>query len=148
MNRPMAITHWDIRYLDLAKLVSTWSKDPSTQVGAVIVSPKNRVISLGFNGFPARIRDNERLHNRDQKLDIIIHGEMNAILTADHSLDGSTLYTYPFLPCSRCASMVIQVGIIHAIAPKYTGTRWESNLMVSRDLFFEARVSCLEVEYI
>lgn len=142
------VTKWDARYLELAKLVSTWSKDPSTQTGAVIVSPKNRVVALGFNGFPPAIDDDSRLHDRAQKYEIIIHCEVNAILTAAHPLDCYTLYTYPFLSCSRCASIVIQSGITDVIAPKNTIERWEDNLKISRGLFEEAGVDVLEVDYL
>jgi dCMP deaminase len=55
---------WDVRFLEMAKLVSTWSKDPSTQVGAVLVDPCHRVVSLGFNGFPRAIADDARLRDR------------------------------------------------------------------------------------
>ena len=142
-----SVQKWDKRYLELARLVSTWSKDPSTQTGAVIVSPNNRVIALGFNGFPPGVDDDYRLKDRSQKYEIIVHCEVNAILTAARPLDSYTLYTYPFLSCSRCASIVIQAGITDVIAPKNTIERWEDNLKISRGLFKEAGVEVAEVDY-
>ena len=62
----MNSTKWDNRFIDLAKLVGSWSKDPSTQVGAVIVDQKNRIVSVGYNGFPQKISDNDRLNDRDK----------------------------------------------------------------------------------
>ena len=82
---------WELRYLEMAKLVSTWSKDPSTKVGAVIVDSDNTVISVGFNGLPRRIQDtDQRLNNRDIKLKMIIHAEINAIITAKRPLNETT----------------------------------------------------------
>ncbi len=77
---------WDARFLELARLVSTWSKDPSTQVGAVITRGKF-VVSLGFNGHPKGVTDSPgRLENREVKYRTIIHAEINAILTAKQDL--------------------------------------------------------------
>ena len=103
---------WDKRFLELAKHIAQWSKDPSTKVGAVIVDDQRRIISTGYNGFARGVLDiDERLSNRDQKLDMIVHGEINAIVFAREPLCGTTLYTWPFMPCSRCAAIVIQAGI-------------------------------------
>ena len=99
---------WDERYINLAKHIADWSKDPSTKVGAVIADDKGRIVSLGFNGFPQKISDNERLNDRDEKYNVIVHAEANAILFANKDLSGYTIYTYPFQPCSRCAGLIIQ----------------------------------------
>jgi len=69
----MKSTKWDKRFLELAKLIGSWSKDPSTQVGAVIVDENNRLVSVGYNGFPIGIEDNQRLFDREEKYDIIVH---------------------------------------------------------------------------
>ena len=79
---------WDARFLEVAVLVSKWSKDPSTKVGAVIAKGKF-VVSLGFNGHPARVADSaERLEIREIKYRTIIHAEINAILSAGKPLEG------------------------------------------------------------
>ena len=76
------MSDWDRRFLEMAALVSTWSKDPSTKVGAVITRGKF-VVSLGFNGHPAGVEDSDaRLHDREMKYRTIIHAELNAILSA------------------------------------------------------------------
>ena len=112
---------WDKRFLDLAKLVGSWSKDPSTQVGAVIVRPDKSIASCGFNGFAQKMPDDHELYaNRDEKYSRIIHAEMNALLFTREPVIGYTLYTYPFIPCDRCFVTMVQAGITKYVAPKAT----------------------------
>ena len=135
---------WHKRFLDLAKHISTWSKDPSTQVGAVIVDNSKRIISTGYNGFSMGVHDNiERLENRDIKYEMIVHGEINAIVFARQDLTNTTLYTYPFMPCSRCASIVIQSGIKTVIAPFNNNPRWKDSFEITQTLFAEAGVELI-----
>lgn len=109
---------WIQRFLGLAAHVSTWSKDPSTKTGAVITSAENMIISVGYNGFPKKVKDNPAdYRNRATKYERIIHSEVNAILTARADLTGCTLYCYPLMPCARCATLVIQSGISTVIFP-------------------------------
>ena len=120
---------WDLRFLDLAKHIASWSRDPSTQTGAVIVRPDKSVCSVGFNGFPQRMPDNPEFYaNRDEKYSRIVHCEMNAVLfSRDQSLHGYTLYTYPFMSCDRCFVHMVQKGITRFVAPQATEeqlTRW------------------------
>ena len=132
---------WDKRFLELAKLVGSWSKDPSTQVGAVIVDSENIIVSTGYNGFPKGIQDlEERLLDREQKYDIIIHAEANALLHAKRSVEGCTLYTWPFEPCSRCAGLIIQSGIKRVVSVINSDKRWEKNFTLARQLFNEAGI--------
>lgn len=135
---------WDQRFLGMAAHISNWSKDPSTQVGAVIVDEQQRIVSVGYNGFPAAINDTlERLHDRDTKYELSIHGEMNALLFANRPITGCTLYTYPLPPCTRCAVTFIQAGISRVVAPPVTGekkARWEANIQRSAALFREAGI--------
>jgi dCMP deaminase len=130
---------WDYRFLDLAELVSSWSKDPSTKVGSVITKG-NRVISLGYNGFPCQINDDKRLENREEKYKIIIHAEQNAMLFAKGDLEGCTIYTYPFMPCSTCASIIIQSGIKRVVSYKNVPARWKENFDLSLKIFLESGV--------
>lgn len=136
----MSTQSWHHRFLDLAKLVSSWSKDPSTKVGAVIVDTKNRIVSIGFNGFPVGIDDDNRLSDRMLKYEIIVHAESNAIMFANKSLENCTLYTYPFEPCSRCASIIIQSGITKVVTLKNKTDRWEKDFELSRQLFKETNI--------
>ena len=138
---------WDRRWLDLAEYVSHWSKDPSTKVGTVIAKGK-RFVSLGYNGFPEGVDDSEeRYKDRDLKIKIICHAEMNAIIFAQRDLSGCTIYTYPFLPCPRCAADVIQSGIRRCIAPKmpeHLKERWGKEMDLSVQIFNEAGVEVQE----
>lgn len=144
----MNLTNWDKRFLDLAELVSSWSKDPSTKVGAVIVDDQNIIVSVGFNGFPKGIKDNDRLNHRDSKYQIIVHAENNALMFAKRPLDNCTIYTYPFMPCPRCAGMIIQSGIKKVVSYKNTvdRMRWELDFLISRELFNEANIQLEEWE--
>ena len=136
----MNSTNWDNRFLDMAKLVSTWSKDPSTKVGAVIVDPSNRLVSVGYNGFPKHIIDNERLLDREKKYDIIVHAEVNAILFANKKVNGCTLYTWPFQPCPRCAGLIIQSGISRVVSIRNRNPRWVDDFITAKQLLLEASV--------
>jgi len=130
---------WDNRFLVLAKLIGSWSKDPSTKVGAVIVDGKKRIVSVGYNGFPRGVEDSEkRLCNRQEKYDIIVHAEVNAIAFANKSVEGCTLYIDPFEPCSRCAGIIIQNGIKRVVSYKNKNDRWEKDFSISRKLLTEA----------
>ena len=108
-------TDWDTRYLELAKHIAQWSKDPSRKIGAVAVGELGQILSLGYNGFPRGIEDtNERLTNREEKYKLVVHAEMNVIYNASLngvSLRGSTLYISGLPMCSDCVRGVIQVGI-------------------------------------
>lgn len=145
----MDYTHrWDLWYLKLAKEIAQKSKDPSTKVGAIIVSEDNKPISFGYNGLPCKIFDtDERLNNRELKYSIIIHAEINALIFAERSVKNATLYTWPFLPCSRCASVFIQAGIKRVVAPINSNDRWKDNLWLSKSLFREADVIVKEIDY-
>ena len=135
------LNHWDERYLGLAEYVSNWSKDPSTKVGAVVVSPDNTVVSVGFNGFPRGVEDSEsRLNDRNLKYKMVVHAEKNAIVFANRSVRLCTLYTYPFMPCSSCAAFIIQAGILEVIAPYCDNPRWNDNFLISQNMFEEANV--------
>lgn len=138
----MSQLNWDHRFLELAKLVGSWSKDPSTQVGAVIVDDNKRVVSIGFNGFPKGVKDSEaRLVDRDEKYAIIVHAEANALMFANVSVEGCTLYTWPFQPCSRCAGLIIQSGINRVVSVVQNEERWKKNFDIAKKLFQEANVS-------
>jgi dCMP deaminase len=144
------IIKWDLWFLGLAKYISTASKDPSTRVGSVIIDQNRRTIAMGFNGFPKGIYDNpELLNNREEKKNRVIHAEINAILFAKQDLTNCTLFTYPFISCSRCAVHVIQVGIKRVVGPKLDITRverWGKDIELSKQLFDEAGVEVVEYE--
>ena len=110
---------WDEYFMGVAKLAGERSKDPNSQVGCCIVSDDNKILSMGYNGFPRGCSDDEFPWNRDNadtdpynaKYFYVTHSEMNAILNyRGGSLEGSKLYVTLF-PCNECAKALIQVGV-------------------------------------
>jgi dCMP deaminase len=135
---------WHVRFLRLAEEVSTWSIDPSTKVGCVLIKNK-RVISTGYNGFPKNISDNfDRLLDREKKYEITVHAEVNAVTTAalhGVSTEGSIAYV-SFSPCSRCAAVLINAGIseVYVTGGSIIPDRWLSNFITASNLLAEAGV--------
>ena len=131
--------------MNLAKEVSTWSKDPSSQIGAVAIGPKGQVLSQGYNGFPRGIEDTEyRLYNREIKYKHVVHAEMNCIFNATYtgvSLDGASMYVYGLPVCTECAKGIIQVGIKSVYMNNIEKPeRWKSSIEDAQNMFDEAKV--------
>ncbi len=107
---------WDEYFMGVAMLSAKRSKDPNTQVGACIVSEDNKILSMGYNGFPMGCSDDEFPWEREgeanmTKYPFVAHSELNAILNCrGGGLDGSKLYVSLF-PCNECAKAIIQAGI-------------------------------------
>lgn len=139
------VDKWDARFLSLAFHIGSWSKDPSTQVGCVIVRPDRTVASVGYNGFPRGVDDADvRLNDRDTKYAMTVHAEMNAVVTARESLSGYTAYVHPFQPCSTCAASLIQAGVVRVVAPLPTPEqleRWGDSMAIAQTMLEEAGVS-------
>lgn len=136
---------WDDRFLEMAKLVASWSKDPSTQVGAVLVRPDKSVLSVGFNGLPRGVEDREELlADREYKYARIIHAELNAILAAAERPARCTLYVWPLPPCSLCAAHIIQAGITRVVAPAPSLTRpeWWDSAKAGSDMLRQVGIEC------
>lgn len=136
---------WDLRFLRLAAEVSTWSKDPSTKLAAVIVDPGRHVVSTGYNGFAKGVHDAQALYDdRETKYPRTIHGEMNAILRARCDLAEHTIYVWPMMPCHVCASPIIQSGIKRVVSIAFDeglAKRWEESASLAAQFFKEAGVS-------
>ena len=135
---------WDQRFLDLAKHISAWSKDPSTKVGAVAVFDR-RILATGYNGFPRGVADLPgRLHDRAEKLMRTVHAEANIIAQAARngvSLNKATVYVWPFLPCSSCCTSLIQAGVTRVVVPDLPiPDRWEASFKLSQQMFEETGV--------
>lgn len=111
---------WDEYFMGIAKLSGCRSKDPSTQVGACIVDENNKILSVGYNGFPIGCSDDEFPWERegellDTKYAFVAHSELNAILNyRGGGLDGAKIYVSLF-PCNECAKAIIQSGIKEVI---------------------------------
>ena len=142
--------HWDLRFLELADHIGTWSKDPSRGVGAVIVDDSKRVCATGFNGLPEGVEDRPERLERPAKYDLIVHAELNAITQcARHGVStvGSTIYT-SFFPCNTCTLAIIQSGIrrVVAWAPGDGDEHWAKAIATSVDLLTEAGVAWEQLE--
>lgn len=135
---------WDIRFLQLAHEVAKWSKDPSTKVGCILVKGK-KVISMGYNGFPAGISDDlNRLEDRSIKYEVTVHAEVNAVTNAalhGVSTKGATAYV-TFHPCSRCAAVLINAGISTVVVSAHTINcdRWLDSFRLASSLLNEAGI--------
>jgi dCMP deaminase len=139
---------WTKFFLGMADYVATASKDPSTQVGAVLVDEHRRVVGIGYNGFPDSIPDNpEWLADRETKYRLTIHAETNACLNCSVPTRGLHLFVnHP--PCSDCTKFVIQAGIVSVTAWKPTEdlmSRWAASLEASQAMFSMAGVPLILV---
>ena len=150
---------WDEYFMDICKVVATRSHDFETHVGCVIVNPRRRIVSTGYNGLPAGVDDNFWATRREQtvrisgvmseglyydvdKYDTVTHAEANAIVSAGGDLHGCTLYSTLF-PCNECAKLVITAGIKRIC---YRDLReWKANA-IARKLFEQAGIEMVRLE--
>lgn len=114
MKRANAIS-WETYFMGIAHLSALRSKDPNTQVGAVIVDQEHKVVSIGYNGFPKGCSDDEYpWENEGSSLETkyvyVVHAELNAILNSPRTVKGCSIYVSLF-PCHECAKAIIQSGI-------------------------------------
>ena len=148
MKRQQVIS-WDEYFMGLAHLSALRSKDPSTQVGACIVDGNNKVVSIGYNGFPMGCSDDEFPWGREggmleTKYAFVVHAELNAILNSPRSLAGCTLYVSLF-PCNECAKAIIQSGIRKVVyeCDKYAK---EDNVIASKKMLRAAGVELVQLD--
>ena len=142
---------WDEYFMGVSLLSGMRSKDPNTQVGACIVGADNRILSMGYNGFPNGCSDDEFPWDREgdkslkTKYPYVTHSELNAILNyRGGNLDGTKLYVSLF-PCNECAKAIIQSGIktvVYAI-DKYKDT---DSVIASKMMFDAAGVKYYQYE--
>ena len=142
------IHKYDQRYLNLAMHIASWSKDPSTGVGAVAIGNKGQVLAQGYNGFPRGVIDSEsRYADKNIKYRYVVHAEMNCIYNAGYngaSLDGSTLFVYGLPVCNECAKGIIQVGITRVVGPKNgmdVPEKWKVSVLDTQRMFTEVGIS-------
>lgn len=145
---------WNYRFLELAELISTWSKDPSTKTGAVVVGPDKEIRATGYNGFVRGVIDGvpERLE-RPTKYDFFEHAERNAVFNAcltGTCLKGCTIFC-TLTPCTDCARAIIQAGIKEVVTYEYKTdvndpkNTWRDKLRYSAEMFKEAGVNYIEL---
>jgi dCMP deaminase len=145
---------WDQRFMDMARLVSSYSKDPSTKVGAVIVNAQKVVVGMGYNGFPRGVVDtDERYANRELKYKLVAHAEVNAVLNATASVKGCAIYVYPSMMvpniCPECAKVIVQAGVIEVVGIEgaQTEPRWQQYAEASTILLNEGGVRYRTMSY-
>ena len=140
---------WDEYFMGVALLSAKRSKDPSTQVGACVVNPQNRIVGVGYNGFPRGCSDDEFPWARDgemleTKYAFVAHAELNAVLNASEKLDGCRIYVALF-PCNECAKVIIQSGITEIIylSDKYAET---DGVKASKKMLESSGVKCTQMK--
>lgn len=141
MTKRLNYLTWDEYFIALAKLTAMRSKDPSTQVGACIVSADNRILSVGYNGAPNGFDDdnfpwNRQGENLETKYPYVCHAEMNAVLNyrgTRKDFENARIYVDLF-PCNECAKIIIQSGIKEVV---YLSNKYKDseNNIASRKLF-------------
>ena len=141
------IARWDKRYLELARHFASWSKDPNTKVGAVVIGEQGEILAQGYNGFPRGVVDEPtRMEDRDVKLKFVVHAELNCIYNAGYngvSLKGATLYVCGLPVCNECAKGIIQSGIKRVVMYYPAGDynpAWNASFYYSSQMFKEAGV--------
>ncbi len=138
---------WDLRFLRIAEEVRSWSKDPGTTVGCVLVKDR-RILATGYNGFPATLSDSLDLYaDREYKLSVVVHAEKNALFNAakNGANTESCIAYVTFPPCSQCAAALIQAGVKVVVCPDPTSCpeRWRTNFRIASDIMVESGVRIL-----
>lgn len=141
---------WDEYFMGIAELSALRSKDPNTQVGCCIVNDKNRILSVGYNGFPEGCSDDEFPWERNgenslqTKYPFVCHAELNAILNSRATVENARLYVTLF-PCNECAKAIIQAGIKEVIfvSDKYKDTE---GIKASKKMFDAAAVKYRQID--
>ncbi|MCI6271777.1 MAG: dCMP deaminase family protein [Erysipelotrichaceae bacterium] len=157
MSKRKDVLSWDEYFMGLAHLSAYRSKDPSTQVGAVIVDDNKRVVSIGYNGFPRGCSDDIFPWNRDgslvdSKYAYVVHAELNAILNSNQSVKDCCIYVSLF-PCNECAKAIIQSGIKRIVfeSDKYKDTESviaSKRMLSSAGIVFEQLEKSVKVDVI
>lgn len=150
-RREARVLKWDAHFMAMAVQSAWLSKDPREKVGCLIVSPDRRMMTSGYNGFPAGIEDSKaRLDDKYEKNRLSVHAELNAILNARRDLSGWTLYvTKP--ACLDCAKAMVQAGIVRVVTPELReDSSWYVVQRQALDLLREAGVqhSTLPEDYV
>ena len=140
---------WDEYFMGVASLSAMRSKDETSQVGACIVNQKNRIVGIGYNGFPIGCDDNALPWEREgdfleTKYAYVVHAEPNAILNSSVDLENCRMYVTLF-PCNECAKLIIQSGIKEVI---YLEDKYPNDdiFIASRKLFRLANIKLRKLE--
>jgi dCMP deaminase len=140
------VPKWSEYFMDVAMKVASRSKDPNTQVGAVITNKHHDILATGYNGFPPGCKDDDELWERPIKYDRVIHAELNAIARAarrGHALEGGILYTTAF-PCLSCAKAIIAAGITDVYYDSLL-KGWDEEHQKAQELMAEAGIFFMDM---
>lgn len=135
---------WDLRFLELARFVGQWSKDPSRKVGCVIVGQRREIRAIGYNGFPRGADDVPvNRYEKPAKYQWTEHAERNAIFQAARvgiAIQGCTMYL-PWFPCVDCSRAIVQSGIARLVVerPDFEDPKWGEQFRMALDLLQEMR---------
>lgn len=138
-----------LRYLKFAEAAATFSKDPSTKVGAVAIDDNFNIIATGYNGPPRGVKDLPERLIRPTKYFFASHAESNLVAQAaylGHSLKGATVLLTPLFPCTHCCKMLIQSGVKRVICAYTPSDRWTEEASYSKIMFDESGVEVLYVK--
>jgi dCMP deaminase len=141
-SKPERSKRWTDHLMGFARHAATMSKDPSTQVGCVVIGPNNEVRSTGYNGLPRKVKDLPERMERPEKYLWTAHAEENAVGHAARigvSLDGCVMFVTHH-PCSRCARSIIQAGIKEVVVAPGTTHMDDKEFEVAGTMFYEADV--------
>jgi dCMP deaminase len=149
MARP--VLSWDEYFMGIAMMSALRSKDPRSQMGACIVNTRNRIVGVGYNGFPAGLDDDALPWATDgpfleTKYPYVCHAELNAILNSSGDLNGARMYIECF-PCNECAKAIIQSGIREVVYMRYNRSPELDIFVASRKLFDMAGVAYRRLEF-
>jgi dCMP deaminase len=142
------MANWNERFIKLSEEITTWSKDKSTKVAAIITDKENSIISTGYNGFPRGCDDSvEERYERPQKYLFTEHAERNAIYAAARNgvpLKGATIYLKWF-PCADCARAIIQSGINTVVCnePDLETPKWGEQFKAALEMFEESKITII-----
>lgn len=141
---------WDHRFLDVAHVIASWSKDPSTKVGAIAVSQSRQILAEGYNGFARRVLDNAERMQRPQKYLWTVHAEANLVAhAAQHgiSLLGASVYTTHY-PCAQCAALLVNAGVTKVVVDATGVTHMGDETFVAAEIMFkEAAVNTIVLRH-
>jgi dCMP deaminase len=134
--------------MELARVASLMSKDPSTKVGCCIMAEDGTIVSLGRNGTARGADDAKWVQgSRDLKLAVTLHAELNGILNASRPVAGCTAYVYPLPTCSHCAAVLAQSGIKRVVCyGSQVGDRWHDSAEIGKELILELGLEYTTIE--
>ncbi|MCA0944524.1 hypothetical protein LCM08_06345 [Salipiger pacificus] len=142
LRSDMSANRWQRRMMDVARVVGSWSKDPNTKVGCVMVTDDRRIVATGYNGLPRGVADRPERMERPAKYQWTCHAEENAVANAaSHGakLDGTTCVATHF-PCSSCARSLVNAGVKRVVTGGGATAMDASEFEVARTMFEEAGV--------